>query len=785
MLLKNMIRKIKKSFGRYASIFLIIFIGIGFWAGISAASDDIRLSLDKYYKENELMDISITSATGFTKEDKKMVEQVKGVSKAVLTYSYDLLDSDGKVVRVNAMENGMNQVQLTKGKIPKTNDQVLADEAKYQIGDRITFQSSVEGILKEKTYTVCGLIKTPLYTKDDYGTTTIGNGQLSSFLYVKKDDFALPVYTQLDLLVKDAAKVAFYDAKYQTIVRNVYNKVKELGIKESKVWYVTDRNDFYGYKELQDSTYMINKVAIVLPVFFILIVILMTSNTMARMILEERLEMGTMSSLGYHNIPITLTYLGYVLSATVFGSISGFFIGSSTIPIIIQNAFQKFRMPSLVLAYSYKQFALLLIFAVLLMSLVTIFFCWLELRQIPAHLLRPVPPKKGRTIALERLPFLWKRLNFTWKVTIRNMFRYKQRVFMMIVGVAGCSALLLTGFGLRTSIFGMTQKQFQTIFHYGMYATFEQEITSFSKDEIQNLKEDGVNNPYLIHQGKTQLKKKDKSYDAYLVVSSDSKQFLQYYHLTDTRKNKQVPLGENQVVLTERVADLLHVKAKDTIQVKGIDDNIETVKITAVVTNYIGNYIFMDHSTYQNVFSKDATYNMFLANDKTNNTDLLTKKLKKQDNILNVSYQQDLKKQAENGLESLNGVIFLIVLIAVMLSVIVLYNLTSINLSERKREIATLKVLGFTEKEANAYIYREAFFLSALSALIGLLLGKLMHLFVIHTIQSENMMYLTKLSGFDYVWALLILFVVSLMMEAVTYRKIRKIDMIDSLKSVE
>ena len=421
----------------------------------------------------------------------------------------------------------------------------------------------------------------------------------------------------------------------------------------------------------------------------------------------------------------------------------------------------------------------------ILMSAVTIFFCALELRQIPARLLRPIPPKKGKKILAEQIPFLWSHLNFTWKVTIRNMFRYKQRVFMMIVGVAGCSALLLTGFGLKKSINGVTQKQFHEIFQYEAFVTFKNEVSTIENATQENLKEEGIENPLLIRQNQTEVSKSKKSYEAYMVVSSDMSQFYKYYHLTDSTKKSSIRLTNNGAVITKRVADLLQVKTGDTINVKNNKNEIKKVTINAIADNYIGNYIYFSANAYQKVFGTNATYNMFVCNYHTSNEKQLTDKLMKQENVLNITYQKDIIQKAADGFSSLDGVIVLIVVVAVLLSIIVLYNLTSINLSERKREIATLKVLGFTEVEANSYIYREAFFLTLLSIGIGLILGKFMHSFVITTIQGENTTYLSSIDGMSYVWSVLILLAVAFLMQLVTYLKIRTIDMIDSLKSVE
>lgn len=1013
LLYKNTIVKIKKSFGRYISLLTIILVGVGFYTGIQASAPDIIQAVDDYYDEYELMDFKIISTLGLTDEDVTALKALNHADGVIPTYSLDVLDQ-GQAIKVHALEDGVNRVKLTEGRLPQDETECIADSKTYKPGDKIIITSDVSEELKNTEYTVVGTIESPLYMVEDYGNTSIGDGKLSSFIFVNRSNFTLEAYTEIYIAGAGMKSAAAYSGEYEKLANGlnselvqikpdrenaryeeIYNeakaeidenetklnaekakgekklseakseldenaeklknakadlikgekdlakekalrdeefdnakteiakgwkeinnalnangisrteldsKIEELGqaleglkvqlaklpeespeyaqldetikqyttsyegllylqasiktlsenetklnngietfqteiqkaekeiadgkkeiseneikledgykeynenldkfndemedaaekLEEARVklseiekakWYIFDRDSVVGYSDLKNSADIIISVARVLPIFFILIVILMTSNTMARMIEEERGELGTLASLGFYNNSIISTYLMYILSATAIGVILGYFIGCNIIPGIIYTCFQ-FNLPPLVILYDAGSFIIILMFALSLMAGVTIFCCNKELKHRPATLLRSIPPKSGQTILLERVRIVWKHLSFTWKVTLRNIFRYKQRVFMTIIGIAGCTGLLLAGFGLKDSMNGVEVKQYGEIFQYNELILLKDETKNISGELEELLSKEQVKEPTLIKQEIFTSENSKKTLDAYLIVPEDEDSFYKYYNLKSILHDNHVNLSEEGVVITRKLSKTFKLGKGDTITIKDTDNITYTLPIADVAENYIMNYIYMDKSLYTKIFAKDPSYNMIVSNsDGAEN--ILAENLIDSGMVVNVNFKSDILRKAIEGNDGLNNIIVLIVCVAAILAVLVLYNLTSINISERRREIATLKVLGFTDGETNSYIYREAFILTLLSILVGLVLGILLHGFVIDLIESGNLSFFRNIHRISFLYASLITLIISVFMQIITYMKLTKIDMIESLKSVE
>lgn len=869
LLYKNTLMKIKKSFGRYISLFIIVVVGVGFFSGLKQSSPDIIFSVDKYYKECSLMDFKIVSNLGLTEEDVNSIKSLKNISNVVPSYSLDVL-SEGKAVKIQAIEKSVNTVNLIKGRMPKNNTECVADSKKYKLGDKITLTNDTGNKLKNKEFTVVGTVNSPLYMSSDYGNTTIGDGKLYSFIFVNKDNFNLDAYTEIYATSANTKNVTSYSKEYDNLIsslnteltklkperesaryQEIYNRANnEINLNQTKLndekakgekkladlksyldantnknqldngyseynknlvqfnaeissaqakidnaknellkiekpkWYIYDRDNIPGYSTLKSGTDTITSVAAVFPIFFILIVILMTSNTMARMIVEERNELGTLTSLGFKNNHIISTYLLYVLSATVLGAVTGFFSGSRIIPNIIFSTFSKFILPPMVINYDIISLLFILIVSTALMTGVTLLFCRGELKQNPAALMRPIPPKHGQRILLERVRFIWCNLSFSWKVTMRNIFRYKQKVFMTIVGVAGCTALLVAGFGLRDSIDGVAEKQYGEIFKYNATIVLKNETQDISKDLENLFTKEKVENPLLIKQSAFQIQSDDNTLDTYLIVPEDENLFEKYYDLTSNFTGENVRLNDSEAVITQKLAETLKVGKGSTIKVKDANNKSYSVKVSDVAENYIKNYIYMNKNMYNKVFGEDISYNMIVSNYSEDEA-ILTKHLLDDGSIVNVTFKEDIMNQVQNSNKSLNNVIIMLVVIASILVVIVLYNLTSINISERNIEIATLKVLGFTDRETNQYIYHEAFIVTIFAIGLGMLLGIGFHRFVIGAIEDDSTVYFKNIHLLSFIWSSLVILIVSVIMQVITYFKIQTINMIESLKSVE
>lgn len=902
MLYKNTLIKIKKSLGRYLSLLIIVLVGVGFYAGISASAPDITQVADNYFRSRRLMDLKIVSTMGLTEADAESLRAVAGVSAVYPSCSLNAVSGE-RAVRLHALEEEVNIPALTLGRLPQKETECVADAETYKIGDVIVLSDAHQEALKHSRFQVVGLAHSPLYLAQDYGSTVVGNGKLSSFLYVPRNSFKMDVYTEIYIKVNtDAAawspeyketaalveeqladkKSEREQARYQALqseageeianaqkelegqrkkgedalnqakahleetrtqlvqTRNAveaygadaaalaagfpsgtvflaqleegeaqlkegeaaYGENSETFLREIKQaeekldqarralaemerpkWNIAGREGVAGYTQLGSSIDVITSVAAVFPLFFILIVVLMTSNSMARMITEERTEMGTLASLGYKNSKIVGTYLFYVLTATAIGAGAGYFGGCAFIPPLIYKNF-LYHLPSLGITYSLPVFFLIFAVAAVVMTGVTLFSCYKAFRQAPAALMRPLPPKQGQKILLERADFFWKRLSFTWKVTLRNMFRYKKRAFMTIVGVTGCSALLVVGFGIRDSMYGVAEKQYGDIFRYDSMVVLKDETTALDSSLAEILKQQGQESPLLLRQAVVKCGEKQESLEAYLLVPGEADLFEKYFSLTDLKTGASIIPKNSGVVITRKLAGAFHLQEGDTLTIKDADNNTFMLTVAAVAENYIGSYLYLTPEGYRNVFGAAPGYNTVVGNF-TVNGEAFSKALIDSGQAVNVSLTEDILAAARENSKSIDSIVLLLVAVASLLAVVVLYNLTAINISERIREIATLKVLGFHDRETNGYIYREAAVLTLFSIAAGMGAGVVLHSFVMDVLEQNVDGALRVIHPQSFLISAILTLLFSLIMQGITYFKLKKIDMIESLKSAE
>ena len=803
MLLKNSLKKIKKSFGRYLSLVLIIFIGVGFYTGIIESIPNIKRVQTEFYNEKNAMDIKVLSTLGFSEDDIKAITEVDDVYNAVGSYSVDRLVND-KVVRVHAIEDNINKTLLKSGKMPTKRNECLADDNFYNVGDTITIREEDENetlIITE--YTVSGTIYSVMYTGNEYGSSDIGNGKLHSFIYVNKENFDIDYYTEayvsifvdddipyekkynekVDEVIEDINQVGKIriEERIDEIVNSSYGMITKDNLKDHK-WHTLTRDEAIASYVILGTQYdQVTTIANIIPIFFIIIVALMTSNTMKRMITEERGEMGTLLSLGFSNKKVTSTYLMYVISATLLGAITGYFIGTLILPQIVYNCFPIF-FPDIKYHFSADLLLVSTLVSCLLMILVTIYACNKELKQMPAYLLRPEAPKSGKVILLERIHFIWNKLSFSMKITMRNISRYKNRVLITLIGTAGCCFLIMLAFALRDSIRMVGTKQYNDIIKYENMLILNKnvnEITSELKDDFKDLIKDEL----LLSQTTYKVINKKDKLDIYVVVPENEDLFYEYYVLNDYKTKEKLTL-EDGILITPKIAQRFEIKVGDTFTIEDSNKNKYKVKVGGIIENYVSNYIYMTKTAYEEIFKEDISYNVIVSknikdNDEIAETLLDTKK------ILTINFSDDLLKSANEMVEGLDAVVILLVVISCMLSITVLYNLTSINISERTREIATLKVLGFRDKESNAYIYRETLITVVFGIILGLLITPPLHNMVMGYLEVDTLVFLKIIKTESYIYAASLTLLFALIMQVVTYYKLKKIDLIEPLKSVE
>lgn len=577
-------------------------------------------------------------------------------------------------------------------------------------------------------------------------------------------------------------------AKAEKKINDAQKKVDDLKMPE---WTVGDRSDILEYTNYGDNAARMRNIGEVFPVIFFLVAALISLTTMTRMVEEERTQIGTMKALGYSKVDIAAKYLLYALFATVGGSIFGVLVGEKILPYIIIRAYgiMYLHMNTIRIPYNIK-FALIASGAAVFCTMIaTLEACIRELHAWPAVLMRPPAPKQGKRVWIEKIPFLWKHLSFTWKSTVRNLFRYKKRFFMTIIGIGGCMGLLLVGFGLRDSIMDVAILQYQDIQVYDGMVILDEDADTEEQDKLQQelAEDDSVEAFAEVSMKKVEFASDSKKLDVYLMVLPDDVPINEFVKFRSRTTKEAYELDDQGMILTEKAGKLLGVSAGDSVEMTGEHSGTE-IPISRICENYMSHFAYMTESMYQRLYGEEPEYNSILYRVTDRDEAVAEKageRAMQMDAALSVTYTGNTKEQLDNMLTALDSVIGVLILSAGMLAFVVLYNLNNININERKRELATIKVLGFYDREVSAYVYRENILLTLLGSIFGAFLGMLLHRFIIVTVEVDLCMFGRNISLFSYVISALITYGFSILVNGVMHFKLKKIDMVESLKSVE
>lgn len=1112
---KDFYMEIRKSLGRFLSILFIVALGVAFFSGIRASEPSMRITGDRYFDQEELMDIQALSTFGITDDDIDAIEAVEGVERVEGAYSADMLCETKKkqyVFHVMSLPENMNHVTVSEGRLPKKIGECLVDDDMgYKVGDTITLKSGtddpISDTLKQEKYKVVGIGNSPCYISFGRGSTTIGSGSVSGFLFVPAKTFALDVFTEAYVQVEGAENLIAYTEEYDKKIETVLDRIEEItgergrirkqeivddaqaeiddakaeleegklkaqeelddakaqiddgeaklteakqqiadgksqissakttlnskddelteaktkyssGLKkwqegteayeaglaqfeaakpealeeiakgeagleayrkqldeakkgaqgklkelegqlayimslepgpededyeelhqkweeqygasieqletgisevnkeletletqeqdyqskltalnnskaelaakeqqladtkaaldsskqqlsdaysqiesgkgqlasgwaqidekeqelasgeaeiaesettledakveyeegkkeaeeeitdgEAKIadaeeelaeiedpkWYVYDRSNLPehdGYGENADRMRAIGKV---FPVIFFLVAALISLTSMTRMVEEQRTQIGTMKAIGYSKWAIVSKYLSYALLATAGGSIIGVLIGEKVLPFIIIYAYGIMyqHIPEILVPYDWAYAIEASIAAVACTMFATVFSCYRELGEQPAALLRPPAPKIGKRVLLEYVGVIWKRLNFTWKSTIRNLMRYKKRFFMTIFGIGGCMALMLVGYGIRDSVFEIADIQYTEIQTYDGNLILKENL---SEDEHQELTDSLEQNQDIArfmdaYMKNLVLTKDGHERETYVMVLGQPKDSEKYVHFHDRKTKEAYELSDDGAIISEKTAKLLNAKVGDTISIKDENEGNKEIVIQNICENYMGHYLYMTPKYYEKVYGEKPEYNTVLFSVQDSYTrqqmEEAGEKILARDEVLSLSYMKDIEKRLNDMLKSLNLVIIVLIVSAGMLAFVVLYNLNTINIAERKRELATLRVLGFYNPEVAAYVYRENILLTLIGTIVGAGLGKILHLFIIETVEVPAAMFGRIINLPSYIYSFLFTILFSMIVNGVMYFKLRKIDMVESLKSIE
>ena len=746
-------------------------------------------------------------------------------------------------------DNKINKLVLEKGRLPENSEECVIEkygvDAGFDIGDKIKVD---DGSLNNKEMIITGIVQSPLYISLERDTTKLLSGMIDFYIYVYEDNFNSDVYSNVyvdleiddsifsnsydDKIIKEKKKLkklvkTFESEKYNEIVtdgrekidsfksllaaneknaevllNNPYvlesekNKIrKELEEAKEEIkkyeeefnsldavsWYVLGIDSNVGFYQYDQDTIRITNIAKVFPLVFFVVAILICLTTMTRMVEEERGQIGTLKSLGYEDRSIMFKYILYALLATVIGSLIGVCIGFAVIPGVIFNMYQAmYFIGDLNISFYIGLTLQGMIIAVLCTVGATIFTCKKTLKEVPAELLLPKAPKVGKRVLLEKISFIWNRLSFSRKVTVRNVFRYKKRFLMTIIGISGCCGLILAGFGLKDCISQMVPNQYEGVFDYEVTVMLKDDVLESVKDgDFKNiLKIDGVKKGLKIQEESVEMINPDSNQSVILMVPfGDIDSFIR---LRDRVSKNEYSLKDG-VIVSEKLANLLELKIGDKVTFEG--KNKYELKVDNITENYLFHYLYIDKSSYLG-----NSYNTILLKTKDmslNEEKKFAEKLKKFDSVSTVEFTSTNKDSFDSTMEGLSYVSLVLIVSAGLLALVVLYNLSSVNISERKRELATIKVLGFYDKEVYDYVSRETILLTIIGMIIGIGVGEVLTSFIMKTCELDMLMFDAKILFVSYIYSLIITLVFTMFVNILVYFSLKKIDMIESLKSGE
>lgn len=557
-------------------------------------------------------------------------------------------------------------------------------------------------------------------------------------------------------------------------------------------WYVLDRGTIQTYVEFGHDAEAIGKLAQVFPFLFFMVAALVSLTTMTRMVEEERLQIGTMKALGYSRWAIISKYVLYALSASLLGSLLGIFAGGKVFPFVVISAYKAMyeNLQGLVMPYRLDYSLIAAGFAIGFTVIATMMACWKELLATPASLMRPAAPKQGKRVFLEHIGFIWQRLNFSTKSTIRNLLRYKKRFFMTIFGIGACMGLLMVGFGLRDSLMVIVDNQYKTIWMYDVGASFDTNATTRERAELFAYLNtaDYIESYIQTHSTTMEFEAGGVNRSGSLVVPEDVERFKDFTSLRTMEDRVPLDLDGDGAIITEKLSRVLDVERGDTIYLKVSDTEEYPVRIIGVTEQYSQHYVYLSAKTYETVFGKTPEMNFLEINltevtdetESTAGTELLAL-----DAVQNITLSTVQHRTMASMIGALDMVIVVLILSAGLLAFVVLYNLNNINITERRRELATLKVLGFYDQEVAMYVYRENVILTLFGIVVGIFLGRWLHLFVVVTVEIDMLLFGRQIELTSFVYGAILTALFSFIVNVAMFYKLQKIDMVESLKSVE
>ncbi len=827
--IKTVFKDLKKNLSRFVAIIAIVALGVGFLIGLLSATPDLQYSMNSFYKEQNTYDIQIKSTVGFSKDDvdhlKEDVSQVADIEayhQEDVEFLYEGVTKSARMIEQTFSEK-INQLTLSSGRFPQKEQECIVLN-KGIFADKDVINETIH--LKERDYQVVGVCSSAVYYYKLMEPTTIGNGNLDAVVYIPKSKDS--VLTDLVLTIQDASqkdcfsdayfdwispvenqlkglketyleqrieelKSEAFDEGYAMAIEKLRNQLKEMNFTEDMIqqsllaqdekirtevqnqveasfvditpeWYILNRKSNTSYVSFKDNSNKVNDVAVVFPFFFFFIAGLIALTSITRMVSEDRGNIGTLKSLGYANHTILGKYLFYAFISCLLGSLIGIFSGVYILPIVIYNCYHSlFWMPPAQYLWS-APIILISSFAMCLtITIVMILLCVKTLKERPNSLLAPKAPKPGKRILLERIGILWKALKFRYKSALRNIFRFKRNLIMMIVGIGGCTGLMIVAFGLSKSMNSFSKLQYDLILKYDFIVETLQEEMLFPMLTDSST--------YAFHKTTGRMVK-DDDYEVQIYYVNNS--VLDYMDL------EVEALPNEGVLISKQLSQDLKLRKKDSCFVE-INDEEHSFEVAGTFENYIGNYIIIP----QQELRKNNAYFIKLGNEDEKNYEEIVKQLYDLDDLTRVEDIRQTRINYDSMAESITVIIYVIILCSGALAMIVIYNLTNININERIKEIATLKVIGYQKKEVLGYIYREIITMSVFGILFGFILGPILDYFVMTQISSPGQYFSNGLMWYHFIFAFLISIAFVILVLLMFIPKVKKIKMVESLKCIE
>lgn len=754
-------------------------------------------------------------------------------------------------LRVLSESKNISTSQLISGNFPKKDNQIVLSyllRNKYHIGEWITLNEHSN--LKNSRFKIVGFIRPSEYTdKSNLEQTNVGTGQLSGVAIVKKSAFKAQSYSIARIRFNKTKELDPYSSTYQKFIDNkkerLTNSLKQSGklkkvevdnnfkaaqeqIKQAKAqiqlaennglemtkekeklekqqkklneqkqemkqlgsisYYVNDRKNDSGYDTYQSNSEKIELITNIFPVFLFAVAALVSFSTMTRFIDEERQNIGVLRALGYSKLDTSLKFVIYSLTAALTGVLVGAIGGYWILPRIIFNAYTaNLTLTNFQSGFSWKYLFLTILIAILCTTGAAVIQLFIVLRAKTSELLLPKPPKNGSRILLEKIKPFWQHLSFNYKVTLRNIFRYKVKMIMTILGIAGCTGLLMMGFGIRDSLAGIGQKQYSEIIKYDLIAIDKNSLSSEQSTKLnQKLSSSQVNKYLPVYFENVSKKIAGTNQELSIIVPEKSSQISKYISLRNRSSGQKINLNSRGIVISEKLAKLLNLSIGDELSLVTTNGKKVKLPISNICEMYMGHYLLMNSNVYQKYFNKKVNSNAQLIElNNKKQTNSFANSLMKTGAVSAINLNTNNQQIIDSLIQSMNKVIFLLIGLAALLAVVVIFTLTTTNLEERMREIATLKVLGFYNNEASLYIYRETIILSIFGILIGFLVGNWLHGFIIDNLAPLNAMFRPGILFSNYLLSALIPLVITGIMAIFVNRKIKEVNMLEALKSVD